>query len=129
MKRFTKIVTVVLTLALCLVIVPSKPTAAKSKNIYFAGEYQKKLKYGDRYKIILNQFSSPEGKVLGSFEVQYYSSVSKAWHSWGTKNIKRIGTNSYKAGKYRFKVYKKKLILKKAGDLNGTYKLKKRFIS
>lgn len=126
MKKLTKIAVVIMALVICIGGYAPQ-VSAKKKNIYFAGEYQKKLKYGDRYKIILNQYSSPEGKTVGNFKVQYYSSVSKGWHNWGGGEIKRIGTNSYKFGKYRFKIYKKKLVLKKAADLNGTYKLKKRY--
>ena len=127
MKNIKRVVTIVLALALCLSSIPVEAANAKSKSIYFAGDYKRKIKYGDYYRIELNKYSSPEGKNVGNYQIYYYSSVSGGEHSWSGGELKKIGTNSYKGGRYQFKIYKKKLVLKKAGALSGTYKLKKRY--
>lgn len=125
MKKVTKIMAIALTIAICFGVVPAKTSNAKS--IYFAGEYKRKLKGGDYYRIELNQYSSPEGKKVGNYNLCYYSNVSKGEHDWGGCELKKTGTNTYKAGKYRIKIYKTKLVLSKAGALSGSYKLKKRY--
>lgn len=127
MKKITKIMAIVLVLALCISNTPVSVSDAKSKNIYFSGEYKRKLGGGDYYLIELNKYSSPEGKEIGNYRVSYYSSVSGGDHDWGGSGLKKIGTNLYKGKRFVFKIYKNKLVLKKAGALSGTYKLKKRY--
>lgn len=58
MKKFTKIaMAVILTLAVCTTIIPAEKVGAKNKNIYFSGEYRKKIvitkgeKYNGTYKL------------------------------------------------------------------------------
>lgn len=106
---------------------------AKAKSIYFAGEYRH-TKYG--LTLDMNQYSSPEGKEVGNFNltpgVHVYLAVEGV--------LKKAGTNKYqcKKGKsvFTFKVYEDKVViemnkkaLKDYLDYRGTYKLKKRYYS
>ena len=75
MKKVTKIMAIALTIAICFGVVPAKTSNAKS--IYFAGEYKRKLKGGDYYRIELNQYSSPEGKKVGNYTVIYTDGIEE----------------------------------------------------
>ena len=46
-------------------------TASAAKRIYFAGEYRCKLGPGEYYVLQLNQYSSPDGKDVGSYSISY----------------------------------------------------------
>lgn len=131
MKKFTKIaMAIILTLAMTITIIPAGRVDAKSKNIYFAGEYQKKLGGGEYMVLTVNQYSSPEGKTVGNYELMSCNLPSFTnIYVWKNGEIKRTGTNKYKSGKMNIRVYKKKIVITKGGKYNGTYTLKKRFVS
>lgn len=127
MKRSTKIVAVVLALALCITYIPSTKVDAKSKSIRFAGVYQRQLNKKEAILFDFQQYSSPEGKEVGSFEIQYYMKGA-GYHNWGGGLIKKTGTNQYTLdGGMKLKVYKTKVVISKCKGYNGTYKLKKRY--
>lgn len=132
MKRITKIssVALILAVAVCIGLIPTGKVDAKSKNIYFAGEYRMKIKGDSYYVLSLSQFSSPEGKKVGSYEMMSCDLPSFT-NVYICKNgeLTRVGKNKYKSGKMKIRVYKKKIVISKGGDYNGTYKLKKRYVS
>lgn len=128
MKRITKIaVALLLAVAVCVGFVPSEKVEAKSKNIYFSGEYQMKTGTDEYFILKTNQYSSPEGKVKGNFTIYYYYKPSGGMHPWQDGKMKRVGTNKYKSGKMALRVYKEKIVISNGGDYSGTYKLKKRY--
>lgn len=127
MKTVKRIVAVVLVLTLCAGGISVRPAEAKSKNIYFSGEYRKKIGSGEYFILEASQYPTPEGKIKGNFYISYYYKPSGSRHEWLNKEMKRVGTNKYKAGKMKLRVYKKKIVITKGGDYNGTYKLKKRY--
>lgn len=75
----------------------------------------------------MNQYSSPEGKTVGNYQIYYYYKASGGMNLWSNGEIKKVAKNQYKCGKIKFNVSKKKVVVKKANDLNGSYKLKKRY--
>jgi hypothetical protein len=106
-------------------------TQSKAASIYFAGKY-KHTKYALSLKMI--EYSSPEGKRVGGFELKPGARVYLAVDG----ELYKVGKNKYqyKEGKsiFTFKVYKKKVIVKMNKtakknylDYSGTYKLKKRY--
>lgn len=113
-----------LVLSLCL----CEPSVqyASAQDIYFSGEYRKKIGSREYYILRLKQYPSPKGKKVGSYEF-IYNNEGGGDHVWGRGTLTRIGTNKYKDNKTIFKIYKKKLIFKNSKDLSGTYKLKKRY--
>lgn len=127
MKAVKRIVAVVLVLALCAGGLPISHTEAKSKNIYFSGEYRRKIGPGEYFILKASQYPTPEGKIKGNFYISYYYKPSGSMHEWLKKEMKRVGTNKYTAGKMKLRVYKNKIVITKGGDYNGTYKLKKRY--
>lgn len=132
MKKITKIVmAIMLALAVCATIVPSEKADAKSKNIYFAGEYRRTLGEGEQLILQMNPYSSPEGKTVGNYEVYYYYKPSGGMKLWGDGEIKRTGKNKYRYSDIKFRVYKKKIVISgksaKSVGFDGTYKLKKRY--
>lgn len=127
MKEFTKIaMAIILMLTMCITIIPAEKADAKSKNIYFAGEYRKKIGKGEYYVLKTNQFSSRKGKAKGTFTIYYYYKLSGGMNVWKKGNMKQVSKNKYKSGKMRLRVYKKKIVITKGGEYNGIYKLKKR---
>lgn len=128
MKKFTKNAVVVMILfALCIEWLPARGADAKSKNIYFSGEYRMKIDTDEYFVLQTAQYSSPEGKVKGNFTIYYYYKPSGGMRPWIDGTLKRVGTNKYKSGKMKLRVYKKKIVISNGGDYNGTYKLKKRY--
>lgn len=132
MKKITKIaMAIMLTLVVCSTIAPLKKADAKSKNIYFAGEYRRTLGEGEQLILQMNQYSSPEGKTVGNYKVYYYYKSSGGMNLWGDGEIKRIGKNKYQYNDIKFRVYKKKVVISgktaKSVGFDGTYKLKKRY--
>ena len=100
-------------------------TYASAASIYFAGRYAK----SDGAKISLSKYSSPEGRVVGSFEID----IPLFFNAYSGELVK-IGKNKYRSQKkgLTITVYKKKLVMKVSGSrydkaLRGTYKLKKRY--
>ena len=123
MKKLTK--TLALALAIILLTGGVGATYADAAGIYFAGKYCT----SDGACICLNQYSSPEGKNVGNFQI----GIPHFYKTYEGELIK-IGTNKYRSGKkgLTFKVYKKKVIVTVSGKkydkaLKGTYKLKKRY--
>lgn len=128
MKKITKIIIVSLIFALCISCIPTeKADAKKKKNIYFSGLYQKKIGKKEYYMFDTSQYSSPDGKKVASYRISYYYKPSGSMHTWKSGELKRVGRNQYKSGRMRIRVYKKKLVITKGGEYNGTYKLKKRY--
>lgn len=129
--KIIKSLSIILVIALFTGIIPNKFVNAKT--IYFAGEYEHS-KWS--LSLIMNQYSSPEGKEVGNFELSpgahVYLSVS------GTLSTVKNNVYRYKEGKavFTFKVYKNKVKIKmnkyaKKNYYNytGTYKLKQHFYS
>ncbi len=132
MKRITRTaIAIILTLVVCTTLIPEEKAGAKNKNIYFAGEYRMKISKKEKYVLKLNQYSSPEGKKVGNMELLYCSRspLSNQWlnHPWFSGELKKIGKNKYKWGRYTVKIYKKKLKMINADEYTGTYKLTKRY--
>jgi hypothetical protein len=138
--RKMRIVTFVLALlVLCASVMPVQKVEAAS-DIYFAGKY-KCIKSKDSLvrevstTLKMNEYSSPEGKIVGNFKIDM--PIPHAYNTWkGT--LKKVGKNKYvyKKGKVKiqFKVYKKKVVISQNCtnntlfcNLSGTYKLKKRY--
>lgn len=85
--------------------------------IYFAGHYMKVIEYdgySDYYELVMNQYSSPEGKKVGNFELIQYSTYRENAYVKGT--LKRVKRNKYqcKKGKIKFTfiVKRNKVIVK-----------------
>lgn len=123
MKKMMK--TFALAIALLLAAGSVTGTYASAASIYFAGRYAK----SDGAKISLSQYSSPEGRVVGSFEID----IPHFYNAYNGELVK-IGKNKYRSQKkgLTITVYKKKLVMKVSGSrydkaLRGTYKLKKRY--
>lgn len=74
-----------------------------------------------------SQYSSPKGKKVANYSISYYYKPSDGMHVWKSGKLTRTGTNKYKSRKMRIRIYKKKLVITKGGEYNGTYKLKKRY--
>lgn len=128
MKGLTKIaMAIILMLTMCITIISAEKADAKSKNIYFAGEYRKKIGKGEYYVLKTNQFSSQKGKAKGTFTIYYYYKLSGGMNVWKKGNMKQVSKNKYKSGKMRLRVCKKKIVITKGGEYNGIYKLKKRY--
>lgn len=126
MKKFTKIaMAIILTLAVCITVIPGR-VEAKSKNIYYPGEYRKKIGPGEYYVLSVDEYSIG-GPIKRPFTISYYYKSSGGMHTWKSGHMKRIGKNRYKSGKMRFRVYKKKIVITKGGEYNGTYKIKIRY--
>ena len=127
MKKITKLVCVAMALVI-LVCSTSGATASAAKRIYFAGEYRCKLGPGEYYVLQLNQYSSPDGKDVGNYSISYlYTATGK--NPWGDGSVKKTSQkNVYRLGKMKMKVFKKKVVIKNS-DVDGVYKLKKRYYS
>lgn len=127
MKKFTKIaMAIILTLAVCTTFIPAGKADAKSKSIFYPGEYRKKIGPGEYYVLSVDEYS--EGKsIKRPYSISYYYKPSGGMHTWKSGKMKKIGTNKYKAGKMRLRVYKKKIVITKGGQYNGTYKVKMRY--
>lgn len=127
MKKFTKIaMAIILTLAVCITFIPAGKVDAKSKSIFYPGEYRKKLGPGEYYVLSVDQYSMG-GSTKRPFTISYYLKSSGGMHTWKSGNLKSTGTNKYKAGKMRFQVYKKKIVITGGGEYNGTYNVKIRY--
>lgn len=127
MKKFTKIaMTIILTLAVCTIVIPAGKADAKSKSIFYPGEYRKKIGPGEYYVLSVDEYSV-DGPVKRPYSISYYYKPSGGMHTWKSGKMKKIGTNTYKAGKMRLRVYKKKIVITKGGQYNGTYKVKMRY--
>lgn len=95
-----------------------------AKSIYFAGEYS------GNCGIILNQYSSPEGKNVGNYQIN----IPHAYNAFHGELIK-IGKNKYRSKKKGlvFTVHKKKIKVKVTNfkrydrGIKGTYKLWERY--
>ena len=123
MKRIMSLV-----LAVCLLLgVGLSAKEANASSFYFAGKYTQV--YAKTYLTLsMNQYSSPEGKEVGNFEIeQYYRGETSKVLSGVLKKTSK--ENVYKCGSVRFKVYKKKVKIKNSESCDGTYKLKKRYYS
>ena len=121
MKKITKLVCVAMALVI-LVCSTNGATASAAKRIYFAGEYRCKLGPGEYYVLQLNQYSSPDGKDVGSYSISYlYTATGGSVKKTSQKNV-------YRLGKMKMKVFKKKVVIKNS-DAAGVYKLKKRYYS
>lgn len=136
MKNRFKVFSIVLTLVLlCGTVTKSYTSAASS--IYFAGEYRNSTKK-IKYKLYLNEYSSPEGKIVGNYE---FKAITKGYAGWNGE-LKKIGKNKYQEKTpasvldgytLTFTVSKNKVVVKQKGQVlrgvnfSGTYKLKKRF--
>lgn len=135
MKKFTNIaVAILLAVIVCIGSMPTDKVDAKSKDIYFPGDYrlQDKISPNEYYVVNLNKYSSPEGKKIGNFKLYYYFKPTDNWTLENKGELKKIGKNKYIStnGKFIFKIYKKKLVITQSKQkkwLKGTYKLKKRF--
>lgn len=126
MKKFTKIaMAIILTLAVCITCIHTGKADAKSKSIFYPGEYRKKIGPGEYYVLSVD-YGVIDGKTLRPYSISYYYKAS-GYHIWKSGKMKKIGTNKYKAGKMRLRVYKKKIVITKGGDYNGTYKVKIRY--
>lgn len=100
--------------------------ASAAKRYYFAGEYRCKIGKYESYVLKLEQYSSPEGKEVGKYEIWYLYKPT-GMHPWGDGEIvKTSQKNVYRLGKMKIKVYKNKLIVKNS-EVDGVYKLKKRY--
>ena len=112
-----------------------------ASSIYFAGRYEKVYEhedYNNYYILEMNQYSSPEGKIVGNFSLTASSTYRTNSEVYG--KLKKVGKNKYvcKKGKitFKFKVYKNKVVVKQnrmtlsvPDDFSRTYKLKKRYYS
>jgi hypothetical protein len=115
-------------------------TESKAASIWFAGKYtctniKEKFYKGKTVTLKMSEYSSPEGKHVGNFEL--IISVPHASRDIIGKLFK-VGKNKYryKKGKVTliFKVYKNKVVVKQnrtswsslSENYSGTYKLKKR---
>lgn len=127
MKKFTKIaMAIILTLAMCITFIPAGKVDAKSKSIFYPGEYRKKIGPGEYYVLSVDEYSI-DGPVQRPYSISYYYKSSGGMHTWKSGKMKKIGTNKYKAGKMELRVYKKKIVITKGGEYNGTYKVKLRY--
>ena len=131
-KYFVKLTTVI---AICMCAILITNTCVEAKSIYFSGMY-KCSKKGVPYKLELNMYSSPEGKMVGNYD---FIPVNKEYVGWNGE-LKKVGKNKYQerfpgVGGFTltFKVKKKSVIVKQKGtvlrgvDFSGKYKLKKRY--
>ena len=123
MKVIKKFLSMTVIAALCVTIMSTVKVSAGS--IYFSGEYYK----SDGAGITLNEYSSPEGKNVGNFQVL----VPHAYNAYSGELMK-VSNNKYRSKKkgLTFKVYKKKVVVTVSSNkfdkaLKGTYKLTKRY--
>ena len=123
MKKMMK--TFALAIALLLAAGSVTGTYASAASIYFAGRYA----ISDGAKISLSKYSSPEGRVVGSFVIfktQFFNSKIGVFLNIGKKKY------SYQNKSVKKPIKTKKLVMKVSGSrydkaLRGTYKLKKRY--
>ncbi len=138
MKSFIKRVVVIMAImAVCLGGLSNTPevSAKKKEPRYtFGGEYVIKKKNGETWKLVLSEFSSPEGKEVGSMDIYFKAShrdtmVLTGFTDFPIKKTRK--KNTYKCTDLTIRVYKKKI--KVSGDdkggCNGIYRLKKRYVS
>lgn len=127
MKKFTKIaMAIILTLAVCITFIPAGKVDAKSKSIYYPGEYRKKIGSGEYYVLSVDEYQNG-GPMKRPYSISYYYKSSGGMHTWKSGEMKKIGTNKYKSGKMIFQIYKKKIVITKGGEYSGTYKIKMRY--
>ena len=96
--------------------------AEAADSIYFAGAYKmvkrESKNYSVKYELDMQQYSSPEGKIVGNFTFVQISDYKgdKRIGCMLEGQLKKTGKNSYqyKHGKIiiKFKVYKKKVVIK-----------------
>lgn len=136
MKRFIKKLTaIVAVVALCMgTFAPTPEASAKKKEprYLFGGVYTRKQGKAT-WKYEFQEFSSPEGKEVGSLTVYYKDSRKKNFVKTGFVDIavkKTKKKNVYKCSHLKFQVYKKKIkIIDGESDEKGVYKLEERYIS
>lgn len=118
MKEFTKIaMAIILMLTMCITMIPAEKADAKSKNLYFAGEYRKKIGKGEYYVLKTNQFSSRKGKVKGTFTIYYYYKLSGGMNVWKKGNMKQVSKNKYNLVRWDFGFIKRKLSSQKVVNI------------
>ena len=136
MKRFIKKLTaIVAVVALCMGTFAPTPEASamkKEPRYLFGGVYTRKQGKAT-WKYEFQEFSSPEGKEVGSLTIYYKESKKKNFVKTGFVDIavkKTKKKNVYTSSYFKLRVYKKKIkITGGEWDENGTAKLKKRYIS
>lgn len=114
-KKLTKIVAIMLAFMLCAGSMEARYASAKS--IYFAGEYRKQTGKGEYYILEMNKYSSAEGKIVGNYKLYYYYKPYGGMNLWEEGEIKKSGKNTYKTGGTKFKVYKKKVVIKNGVEI------------
>jgi len=133
MKKYILKFTSVIAILLCAILITNSCAAAKS--IYFAGEYRANKKRFP-YKLEMNVYSSPEGKMVGNYR---FIPIDDDYAGWNGQ-LKKIGKNKYRekipgAAGYTitFSVKKKSVVVKqkktilRGVNFSGKYKLKKRY--
>lgn len=136
MKRFIKKLTaIVAVIALCMgTFAPAPEVSAKKKEprYLFGGVYTRKQGKAT-WKYEFQEFSSPEGKEVGSLTVYYKESKKKNFVKSGFVDIavkKTKKKNVYKCSHLKFQVYKNKIkIIDGEPDEKGVCKLEERYIS
>ncbi len=135
MKSFIKrVIPVMVIMAVVLGGLSTPQVSAKKKEprYLFGGVYI--MKQGKAYwKYEFQEFSSPEGKEVGSLTIYYKESKTKNFVKTGfvdgaVKKTKQ--KNVYKCNYLKLRVYKKKIkIIDYSSDEKGTAKLKERYVS
>lgn len=136
MKSFIKRVVVIMAImAVCLGGLSNTPeVSAKKKEprYLFGGVYTRKQGKAT-WKYEFQEFSSPEGKEVGSLTVYYKESKKKNFVKSGFVDIavkKTKKKNVYKCSHLKFQVYKNKIkIIDGEPDEKGVCKLEERYIS
>lgn len=126
MKRITKIMVALMLILGMLFSIPSEASAKTQKNIYFTGEYMRKIGPGEYYVLWPSDLSG-NGKRKGDYQIYYWYKPSGGRHLWKSGNLKYVSVNRYKSGKMKFRIYKKKIVIANGGEYSGTYKLKRRY--
>lgn len=129
MKKCKKVRVGVIIFALIMMVLTPSTIHAGAKTIYYPGLYVRKYRKGEKLILEMNKYTSSKGKTVGNYKIYHYFVSSGEQELWEVGKLKKSKKNNvYNVGDMTFKVYKKKVVITKSGNMNGTYKLKKRAV-